>query len=290
MDIFEQGSDLDGYVVDRCAAVGAMCRVYHATRSDAQSSVAIKVLDPLWIANDQLRGRFANEVTMLHSIRHTHVVSFLGSGTLRNGLPYVILEWVPFNLQIVLHARGQPLEHAAALRLGMQIAQALQHLHDRGIVHRDIKAGNVLLDVDDPLHAHARLADLGLAKWNAGQGVEPVVLTHVSTGARTLLGTWEYMAPEQWLKTKWVDAKADVYSLGVLFFEMLAGRLPFIAKSEKKLMGLHLLDEPPMHLLGQQTSYTWRNLITRMLDKDASGRPSMNEVVEQLATMQTNLK
>jgi serine/threonine-protein kinase len=113
------------------------------------------------------------------------------------------------------------------------------------------------------------------------------MMAHVSTGGSALLGTWDYMAPEQWIKSKTADAKADVYSLGVLVFQMLAGRLPFVAEDAKALMALHLFEDPPMKRLRDEVPRDLRGLVERMLHKLPKSRPTMHEVVEQIEAMQS---
>jgi serine/threonine-protein kinase len=109
------------------------------------------------------------------------------------------------------------------------------------------------------------------------------VLEHVSTGGGARLGTWDYMAPEQWIKSKTVSPKADVYSLGVLLFLMLAGRLPFTADQAKALMFFHLFEDPPMGALDGAAPRELVKLVAEMLAKTAPARPDMVEVVERLS-------
>jgi serine/threonine-protein kinase len=111
------------------------------------------------------------------------------------------------------------------------------------------------------------------------------VLEHVSTGGGARLGTWDYMAPEQWIKSKTVSPKADVYSLGVLLFLMLAGRLPFTADQAKDLMFFHLFEAPPMAQLAVTAPPRLVELVADMLAKTAPARPGMAEVVERLSAL-----
>jgi serine/threonine-protein kinase len=193
------------------------------------------------------------------------------------------LEWLPHSLAGVLKdsaGRGPTL--AGALRVTWQVANALRAVHERGIVHRDLKPANVLLDVGDLALAQTRLADFGLAAVRGQQGPEIGVL-HVSTGGSAVLGTYEYMAPEQWMKSKDAGPKADVYALGVLLFQMLAGRLPFRPEHPKDFMCLHLFEDPPLHLLDGRAPPAVRDLVGRMLSKAAAPRPSAEEVIDRLA-------
>jgi eukaryotic-like serine/threonine-protein kinase len=142
----------------------------------------------------------------------------------------------------------------------------------------------VMLSESDPARAHACLADLGLAK--APEHVEGgPALEHVSTAGGARLGTWDYMAPEQWIKSKTVTPKVDVYSLGVLLYLMLAGRLPFSAAEAKHLMFFHLFEPPPMDPVVGSAPPQLVELVARMLEKTAPRRPGMAEVVERLSTV-----
>ena len=170
------------------------------------------------------------------------------------------------------------------LRLSGQIAKALAFLHARGIVHRDIKPANVLLDDDDLNRADVRLADLGLAKVAPEQ--QSVVGMYVSTAGKARFGTWEYMAPEQWADAKKVDPQTDVYSLGILMFQMISGTMPFVAGDAKSLMRMHLLEEPPMEQLRGKCGRQLFQFVGRMLRKTPRERPQMDDVVARLGTLE----
>ncbi|MFT3767494.1 MAG: protein kinase [Minicystis sp.] len=108
----------------------------------------------------------------------------------------------------------------------------------------------------------------------------------MSTGSSTLLGTWETMAPEQWIRSKDAGPKVDVYALGVLLFRMLAGRLPLVAEEQKDLMYLHLFEPPPLGMLDEVARPEVRALVARMLEKKPSLRPTMREIEEVIAGLQ----
>ncbi|MDI3290996.1 serine/threonine-protein kinase [Polyangium sp. 15x6] len=277
------GSRIEDYEVVRLVAVGAMCHVYEANTMPLGHPVALKVLHGMWCSDKNIVARFVNEASILQTIRHSHIVTLLMSGTLPDGSPYMVLEWLPNNLAHALAAARGPLAPNTAAHIASQIASALAALHERGIVHRDLKPANVLLDRESIDDAQVRLADLGLAKVRPEQRGEPIAIGHISTGGSALLGTWDYMAPEQWIKSKTVEPKADVYSLGVLLFQMLAGRLPFVAEQAKDLMALHLFKDPPMDRLQERAPARLRELVGRMLQKTPSTRPGLEEVLGELA-------
>lgn len=282
--MLEPGTMVASYEVVRLAASGATCDVYEAYETGRARHVAIKVLNEAWQYVGDVRARFENEARLLGSIRHRHVVVLLATGHLPTGAPFMVLEWFPDQLGGVIARLGSALDVSAAIGIATQIARGLVALHERGIVHRDLKAANVLLSESDLARAHACLADLGLAK--APEHVEGgPVLEHVSTGGDARLGTWDYMAPEQWIKSKTVSPKADVYSLGVLLYLMLAGRLPFSATEAKHLMFFHLFEPPPIDAIAGNVPPQVVDLVARMLEKTALRRPDMAEVVERLSAV-----
>lgn len=280
--MLEPGTMAGEYEVIRLAGSGATSDVYEGREVGQAQRVAIKVLNEEWRSESEICARFINEARLLGSIRHQHIVSLLATGHLPAGTPFMVLEWLPDHLAGVLAQRGA-LEVSTAAEFAAQIARGLAALHERGIVHRDLKAANVLLSDPDPARARACLADLGLAKVRPERAEDGPVLEHVSTGGGARLGTWDYMAPEQWMKSKTVSPKADVYSLGVLLFLMLAGRLPFSADQAKALMFLHLFEEPLMGALASVAPPELVKLVADMLAKTAPPRPAMAEVVERLS-------
>jgi serine/threonine-protein kinase len=283
------GLRIGEYVLVRLAAMGAMSEVYEGRHVARGHPVAVKVLSPEWCLHAEVMARFLNEARALQSLRHAHIVTAFECGTLPERPPFMILEWLPVDLHQVLSRVEGPLSPGTAVHVAAQLADALAALHDRGIVHRDLKPANVLLAREEPPVLEVKLADLGLAKVSpreadARTGGEPAPPSAhpVSTGGSALLGTWDYMAPEQWIRSKSVDPKADVYALGVLLFQMLTGRLPFVAEQQKNLMYLHLLEPPPLELLDGRVPATTRDLVAGMLGKKPAQRPTMREVMERL--------
>lgn len=275
------GTMLENYEIVRLVGVGGMCHVYEAQNEDGLS-VAVKVLQYRWAEDEETSRRFQNEANVLREIRHENIVKLEGTGTTPTGEPYMFLEWLPFHLVDVFAEQPRPLPVAHVIRTARQVAGALEVLHDRHIVHRDIKAANILLDTMDLGQARIRLADLGLAKVLPDVQKADASFAYVSTGGTTLLGTFDYMAPEQWVKSKTVDGKADVYGLGVLLFQLISGRLPFVANEPKQLMALHLFENPPWKVFSDQVPRDLRDLVALMLHKLPKSRPTMKDVGERL--------
>jgi serine/threonine protein kinase len=194
---------------------GGMGAVYKARQRKLDRLVAVKILPPDWGKDPAFAERFDREAKALARLTHPHIVTVHDFGE-SDGLFYLVMEYVDgANLRHILQ-QGR-LEPAEALAVIPQICDALQYAHEEGVVHRDIKPENILLDSK----GRVKLADFGLAKLlNRPRAVFTL------TGSRQVMGTLDYMAPEQRSHPQEVDHRADIYSLGVVFYEMLTGELP----------------------------------------------------------------
>jgi tRNA A-37 threonylcarbamoyl transferase component Bud32 len=226
-----------------CLGRGGMGAVYKARQPRLDRFVALKILAPEKQNDPQFAERFEREARVLARLSHPHIVSVFDFGETR-GRYYLLMEFVDgFTLRQVL--QNGKLSPDEAMRLVPQICEALQFAHQQGIVHRDIKPENILLDKQGQL----KIADFGIAKI---AGVESRGFG--LTGVRDVMGTPNYMAPEQVEKPQSVDHRADIYSLGVVFYEMLTGELPlgrFAAPSKKVQVDVRL-DEVVLHSLEKE--------------------------------------
>jgi predicted Ser/Thr protein kinase len=194
---------------------GGMGVVYKARQRQLNRLVAVKILPPSVGEDPAFTERFAREAQALAQLNHPHIVQVYDFGQ-TDEFFYFVMEYVDgVNLRALI--RGGRLEPEEALRIVPQICEALQFAHDEGIVHRDIKPENILIDKK----GRVKIADFGLAKL-LGRAPEELSLT----GTGQLMGTLGYMAPEQLQQAHTVDHRADIYSLGVVFYEMLTGQLP----------------------------------------------------------------
>jgi tRNA A-37 threonylcarbamoyl transferase component Bud32 len=194
---------------------GGMGAVYKARQPKLDRMVAVKILPPEWGKDPAFAERFAREAKALARLTHPHIVAVHDFGE-SNGLFYLVMEYVDgANLRHLLQeGRMKPAE---ALAVIPQICDALQYAHEEGVVHRDIKPENILLDSK----GRVKIADFGLAKL-----LNRPRAAFTLTGSQQVMGTLDYMAPEQRLRPQEVDHRADIYSLGVVFYEMLTGELP----------------------------------------------------------------
>jgi tRNA A-37 threonylcarbamoyl transferase component Bud32 len=194
---------------------GGMGAVYKARQRKLDRIVAVKLLPPEWGRDPAFAERFAREARALARLSHPNIVAVHDFGE-SDGLFYLVMEYVDgANLRHIL--QDGPLDPARALAVVPQICEALQYAHEEGIVHRDIKPENILLD----RKGRVKIADFGLAKL-LGRRRAAFTLT----GTNQVMGTLDYMAPEQRQRPQEVDHRADIYSLGVVFYEMLTGELP----------------------------------------------------------------
>jgi len=218
-----------------------MGKVYLARHPGIGRLAAVKVLTPSDAADPQIVSRFITEARAANSIRHPNIVDIYDSGVLEGGTPYIVMEYLDgAPLKDVL-ARG-PLSINDAMDWGCQIAEALAAAHAHDVVHRDLKPDNLIL-VADPRRLgknQVKVLDFGIAKLQR-RTLEQVHKTR--TGS--LLGTPLYMSPEQCMSQKDIDARADIYSLGVILYEMVAGRRPFDSDGVYAVISMHI-NEPPV--------------------------------------------
>jgi serine/threonine protein kinase len=207
---------------------GGMGSVYKAREQDKEGFVALKVANRTVAGNSILSQRFHNEFKVASALRHPNLVRALEFGV-EDKVPYLVMEFVPgISLEKRIKEQG-PLPLAEALAIFAQVAAALDYVHENHLVHRDIKPGNVLID----LAGHAKLTDFGLIKDLDSQAM--------LTNSRTGLGTLEYAAPEQFDDAKHVDLRCDIYALAASLYVALTGKFPFGAASPMKVL-MHKLD------------------------------------------------
>jgi serine/threonine-protein kinase len=225
------GRVLDGrYRLDALLARGGMASVWIGEDSLLARRVAVKTLHPELAVDDSLRRRFRNEAVAVASLAHPDIVATYDTGE-DDGVAYLVMELVDGpNLRALLDDRGQlPVDRA--VRIARGVAAALDHAHRNGIVHRDIKPANVLVPDQGPV----KVTDFGIAKAEGAVDL---------TRSGTVVGTARYLAPEQ-VEARPVDARTDVYALGLLLYEMLAGRSPFQGDSDMAAALARLTTPPP---------------------------------------------
>lgn len=223
------GTRFGEYEIDSLVGVGGMGRVYRARAGDG-TPVALKLVKADLARDETFRRRFRREARIAQTVRNPHVVAVRDTGEY-DGLPYLAAQFVEgMALDQKLELEGR-LELATTVRICAQVADGLQALWEAGMVHRDVKPGNILLD----LIGNAYITDFGLAKDSGG-----TVLTRPGQA----LGSMDYMSPEQ-IRGEPVTGAADTYSLGCVVFECVHGRPPFADRKGMGVLWAHLQDEPP---------------------------------------------
>ena len=232
-----QGRIVDGrYAIEKRVGEGGMAYVYRATDRETGRTVAIKVLMSR-LANDaESVARLKREAQLALKLNHPNCCGLLAYGEAA-GLPYLVMPFLEGETLATRENRLGPLPVAAVLGLVIQLCRGLQHAHDQGVMHRDLKPENVML-VKDAGGDRAVVMDFGLAKERiVGTELNPLTATGI------VLGTPEFMSPEQ-IRGKPVDPRSDVYSLGVMAFEMLTTELPFDGANAQETMLNHLTGRP----------------------------------------------
>jgi serine/threonine-protein kinase len=251
----------DAYRVERELTPGGMSRLFLATERSLDRQVVIKLLPPEY-ASEVSAARFQREITVTAHLQHPHILPILSAGS-KDGLLYYVMPYVAGeSLRQRLEREGR-LPVATAVIILREVADALARAHKAGIIHRDIKPENILLQDD-----HAVLADFGVARA-LYQATGSDRLTETGTG----LGTPGYMAPEQLAGERHIDARADVYALGVVGYEMLTGAPPFAGPKSRAPAAAHLLSPPkPVSQVRTEVPAAVSNAITRALETEPDER------------------
>ena len=222
------------YLVEEQLGSGGMGSVYRARHQFIGRDVALKFLDPSLTRNERLRKRFLGEARAANQINHEHIIDINDFGETEDGLVYMVMEYLDGHALDEEIERG-PLELRRALRIALQVAKGLGRAHELGVVHRDIKPGNIYLTRRRGDPDFVKILDFGVARIEHDARI---------TAKNMIVGTPEYIAPEQ-IRQSGATLAADLYSLGCVLFEMLTGRLPFEGKTTILLVK-HINDPPPV--------------------------------------------
>jgi Tol biopolymer transport system component len=261
----------------RALGGGSMAEVFRAEDTRHGREVAIKVLRPEYVATFAAE-RFLREIQIAARLQHPHIVPLLDSGDL-GGTLYLVMPYVEGESLRTRLSRAGRLEIREVVRIMADVADALAHAHNKGIIHRDIKPDNVLL-----AGRHALVTDFGVAKAFSEATLQPRNLT-----GGVALGTPAYMAPEQATAAPDLDHRVDLYALGVLGYELLAGRPPFDGPTAQAILTAQVLDAPtPIDQLRPDTPVALRDLVMRLLGKAPEDRPARaDELLGVLEAMVT---
>jgi serine/threonine-protein kinase len=270
-------SPIDGYQIERLLGAGAHAEVFLALNSSTGSRVAIKLLRPE-LRQSVSAVRFLREIRYLRTLSHPNILPILDASEV-DGVPYFVMPYVAGDS---LRARIQhhgPLPLRTVLDVVRDLASALDYAHARNVIHRDLKPENILLDGE-----RALLTDFGVARAMIASSSEESLST-----SGIAIGTPSYMSPEQLLGETSVDGRCDIYSLGCVAYEMIAGEPPFAAASQMALASMHIA-APPRPLLSIRPEVTpeFQAAVFQALEKNAERRPrSGGEYASSLARAPT---
>jgi serine/threonine-protein kinase len=274
-----QGRVLDGrYQIEQRVGEGGMAYVYRASDRLTGRTVAIKVLMSRLVNDAESVARLRREAELAMKLDHPNVCGLLGHGE-AGGLPYLVMPFLEGETLSTRENRVGPMPPAQAVPILVALCRGLQHAHDQGVLHRDLKPENVMLVPEgDRGGERAVVMDFGLAKERI-VGAELNRLT--ATGI--VLGTPEFMSPEQ-IRGKPLDPRSDVYSLGVLAFELLTGELPFAGETAQETMLNHLTGRPrKLRGVDPALPEALERVLDRALTLDPADRwGSAGELAEQL--------
>ncbi|NQT86650.1 serine/threonine protein kinase, partial [bacterium] len=251
--------ELSGFELIEKIGQGGMGSVFRATQKDLGRDVALKVLAPRLGQNERFVQRFLREARAAGRLSHPNIVAAIDVGE-SQGYYYFAMEFVDGESLAQLIAREGPLPVSQALAIATDVARALEHAQERGLIHRDIKPDNILIDRD----GRVRVADFGLAKM-IGKDAEP--------GGKPFVGTPAYVAPEQIRSEADIDCRADIFSLGVALFEMLAGQRPFTGANPVAVAAAVASEPlPSIRKIRGDAPMAVARILERMTAKDRSGR------------------
>ncbi|MGD8413181.1 MAG: protein kinase [Candidatus Latescibacterota bacterium] len=243
----EPGRQLGPYKIEGAVGAGGMGEVYRATDTRLDRSVAIKVLPSHLSDHPELKQRFEREAKTISSLQHPNICALFDVGH-EDGIDFLVMEYLEGE-SLAERLRQGTVPAEEALRIGVQITEALTAAHRNGVVHRDLKPGNIMLT-----RAGVKLLDFGLAKTAEGAASSvQSSMTEMATEQApsdpltekgTVLGTFQYMAPEQ-LEGKEADARTDIFALGAVLYEMVTGKKPFEGKSQASLIASIMSSQPP---------------------------------------------
>jgi eukaryotic-like serine/threonine-protein kinase len=265
----QPGSRLGPYEVLSLIGAGGMGEVYQARDTRLDRKVAVKVLAPELATDAEFRARFEREAKAISALNHPHICGLYDIGR-EQDTEYLVLELLEGGTLAARLERG-PLPLAQVLRLGFEIADALETAHRHGIVHRDLKPGNIMLTA-----VGAKLLDFGLAKHAGGAAGQALSMLATAPGTGTaqgtILGTLQYMAPEQ-VQGAAADARTDIFALGTILYEMTTGRRAFDGKTQASLIAKILeTDVPPLSTLIPVAPPALDHVVQGCLAKDPADR------------------
>jgi serine/threonine-protein kinase len=258
LDTIEAGTQIDSYRIEAPVARSGMASIFRAVDLRDNKQVALKIPHPDMEADPILFDRFKRESGIGERLNHPKVMRVFG-GEKRSRI-YMVMEWCDGRLLREILSEGK-LSQDRAIRITLSILDALEYIHENGVVHRDLKPENIMVDE----HDNIKLIDFGIAGDTAARR-----LTYANFTAT--LGTADYISPEQ-VKGKRGDGRSDIYAVGIILYEMLTGRQPFTGSSPMEVMNDRLLNFPtPPSVANPEISPQLQEVLYRALERDPKNR------------------
>ena len=291
-------TQLGAYFIQSKLGEGGMAQVYKAYHARLRREVAIKVILPQVADTSGFRERFEREAQLIASLEHRNIVAVYDFGEIGK-LTYLVMQYVGGGTLRDLLRREGRIEPQRAIQYAIQMSRALHHAHQRGIVHRDVKPQNMLISASDP--NELLLSDFGIAKIFDNGSSQETMLAHATgnvsndlslTNVDQMVGTAEYMAPEQ-INKQPVDARTDVYAMGIVLFQMLTGQVPFSSTTVQGLLFQHVYTPPrPIREVNPSISPAVEQIILQALAKTPAHRfqsaEAMAQALERVAPLSTH--
>lgn len=264
------GKDVAGqFRITQRIGSGGMGAVYKAEQPDMNRFVAIKILHSKYLSRSDLVSRFRREARAMSHLSHPNTARVFLYGQLEDNACYFVMEYLEGrNLAQLVRAEG-PMDPERAINVMIQVCGALEEAHQAGIVHRDMKPENIFLTAQGGIEDFPKVLDFGLAKVTERQ-MRPGSLILTQEGM--VFGTPEFMSPEQ-ARGEPLDGRSDIYSLGVILFELLTGKLPFDAKQPMDFINKHI-NEPPIPLSERVPDRTFPRGLEQVLEKSLAKQPA----------------
>jgi serine/threonine protein kinase len=248
------------YRLAELIGVGSVGTIHCAVDTRSKTRVALKLLLPEVSQDENIASRFKREMVVLERLDHPHIIKYYGGDQHHDQLYYAMELVEGGSVKRVLQENGR-LPWREAVEIGRQVASALQHAHNHGVIHRDLKPGNLFLTETGKI----KLGDFGIARDTHSADL---------TGHGMTVGTYAYMSPEQIHGERKVTGKADLYSFGCVLYEMLTGKQPFEGDNFAQIFSQHLNKTPaPLAERGVQCPEALSNLVFKLLEKDPEQRP-----------------
>ena len=271
------GKRLDGrYSIEGLVGVGGMANVYRGTDLKTGNAIAVKVLKEEFLDNEELVRRFKNESKAISILNHPNIVKVYDV-SVTDKLQYIVMEYVDgITLKEYLRQRGGALTWKETVYFATQVLSALQHAHAKGIIHRDVKPQNIMLLADGSI----KMMDFGIARFSRAQS---------QTDSDTAIGSVHYISPEQ-AKGERTDARTDIYSVGVMLYEMLSGKLPFDGDGAVSIAIMQISDKArPLAEIAPDVPEGLRQITEKAMEKDPAKRfQNAQEMLDAIEAFKKN--